>query len=293
MNKVGIFVHPRWASAGKLAARVREAVKDDIADIWEVSEFEDSTVPQRVPGTDLLICLGGDGTLLRAARSVIPHNVPILGVNMGRQGFLAELRAQDLLARLPDVLAGKCRVEERAMLQASVPSWSMTYHALNDVVVGRASVGRPVYVDVAIDGTRLAVHRCDALIVATATGSTAYSLSAGGPILHPDSRDTVLTPVSSHLATARPLVFPAETELTLTVSGEMAAMLSVDGQVDRTMTTGEAVTVGISPHVARFVRFSTPEEHYARLAERLDWLRIVRASDNPELFEIDRNQAAK
>jgi NAD+ kinase len=246
-----------------------------------------------MPGTDLLICLGGDGTLLRAARSVIPHEVPILGVNMGRLGFLAELRAPDLLERLPAVVAGKCRVEQRAMLQANVPSWGATYHALNDVVVGRASVGRPVYVDVAIDGTRLAVHRCDALIVATATGSTAYSLSAGGPILHPESRDVVLTPVSSHLATARPLVLPPEADLHLTVSAEMPAMLSVDGQVDRTMTTGESVGVSLSPYVARFVRFSTPEEQYARLADRLDWLRVVNASDNPELFDMDRAPAAK
>jgi NAD+ kinase len=293
MNKVGIFVHPRWASAARLAEKVIGAIKNDVSDVWEVSEFEDATVPERVPGTDLLICLGGDGTLLRAARSVIPHPVPILGVNMGRLGFLAELHASELLARLPDVMAGKSRIEERAMLLASVPSWGATYHALNDVVAGRASVGRPVYVDVAIDGTLLAVHRCDALIVATATGSTAYSLSAGGPILHPESRDIVLTPVSSHLATARPLVLPPEAELHLTVSGEMDAMLSVDGQVDRTMSSGESVGVTLSPHLARFVRFSTPEEQYARLAERLDWLRVVSASDNPELFEIDRVPAAK
>jgi NAD+ kinase len=293
MNKVGIFVHPRWSSAGRLAARVEAALKRDVSEVWQVSEFEDETVPQRMPGTDLLICLGGDGTLLRAARSVIPHEVPILGVNMGRLGFLAELRAGDLLDRLPDVLAGKCRIEQRAMLQASVTAWNATYHALNDVVVGRSSVGRPVYVDVAIDGTRLAVHRCDALIVATATGSTAYSLSAGGPILHPDSRDIVLTPVSSHLATARPLVLPPEAELHLTVSADMAAMLSVDGQVDRTMTSGESVSVVLSPYVGRFVRFSTPEEQYGRLAERLDWLRVVSASDNPELFDIDRAPAPK
>jgi NAD+ kinase len=246
-----------------------------------------------MPGTDLLICLGGDGTLLRAARSVIPHEVPILGVNMGRLGFLAEVRAPELLDRLRDVLAGKHRIEQRAMLQATVSSWAATYHALNDVVVGRSSVGRPVYVDVAIDGTRLAVHRCDALIVASATGSTAYSLSAGGPILHPESQDIVLTPVSSHLATARPLVLPPEAELHLTVSADMPAMLSVDGQVDRTMASGESVTVSLSLHAARFVRFSTPEEQFGRLAERLDWLRVVSASDNPELFEIDRETVPK
>jgi len=293
MNRVGIFVHPNWTSAARLATQLEGALKGEVAEVWQITEFDDATVPQRVPGTDLLICLGGDGTLLRAARSVIPHEVPILGVNMGRLGFLAELAAGDLLDRLPEVLAGGCRIEQRAMLDATVSTWAATYHALNDVVVGRSSVGRPVYVDVAIDGTRLAVHRCDALIVATATGSTAYSLSAGGPILHPESRDIVLTPVSSHLATARPLVLPPEAELHLTVSADMPAMLSVDGQVDRTMTSGDSVAISLSPFVARFVRFSTPEEQYARLAERLDWLRVVSASDNPELFEIDHTRAAK
>jgi NAD+ kinase len=159
--------------------------------------------------------------------------------------------------------------------------------------VGRASVGRPIYVDVSIDGTRLALHRCDALIVASATGSTAYSQSVGGPILYPESRDMVLTAVSSHLATARPLVLAPDVRLTLTVGAEKDAMLSVDGQVDRPLDSGESITTTISPQVARFVRFATPLEHYARLAERLDWLRVVRTSDNPELFDIDGFGTAK
>jgi NAD+ kinase len=173
------------------------------------------------------------------------------------------------------------------MLQARVPSSEETFYALNDVVVGRASLGRPVYVDVSIDGTRLAFHRCDAIIVSSATGSTAYSQSVGGPILYPESRDLVLTAVSSHLATARPLVLSPDTKLTLTVGADKDAMMSVDGQMDRPLATGESITVGISPQVARFARFSTPLEHYARLADRLDWLRIVRTSENPELFDMN------
>ena len=145
----------------------------------------------------------------------------------------------------------------------------------------------------AIDGTRLAVHRCDALIVATATGSTAYSLSAGGPILHPESPELVLTPVASHLGTARPLVLPPDANIDLTVSAEKEAMVSVDGQIDRTMASGDSVSVCRSPHIARFVRFSKPQEHYAVLAERLGWLRVLEASDNPELFEIDGIAAPK
>ena len=176
--------------------------------VWATSEWDDDALRSDMPGSDLLICLGGDGTVLRAARTVAPNPVPILGVNMGRLGFLAEVRPDELVERLPDVLAGRYRVEERAMLKASVPAWGITYDALNDVVVGRQTVSRPIYVDVRVDGSQLAIHRCDAMIVATATGSTAYSLSAGGPILHPESRDIVLTPVAPHIA-AVPAAGPA------------------------------------------------------------------------------------
>jgi NAD+ kinase len=223
--------------------------------------------------------------MLRAARVIVPHKIPVLGVNMGRLGFLAEVRPGEVMERIDDFLRNKYRVEQRAMLQAQVPSWGVTYHALNDVVVGRSNISRPVYVDVSVNGARLAVHRCDAMIVASATGSTAYSLSAGGPILHPESQDIVLTPVAPHLAASRPLVLPPDTVIDLLVSADKQVDVSIDGQEDRTLANGDVVTVCRSPHVARFVRFSDPHEYYARLAERLDWLRVLRASDHPELFE--------
>ena len=120
--------------------------------MWQTNDWDDVAIAAHIPGRDLLICLGGDGTVLHAARTVVPHPVPILGVNMGRLGFLTELRPDELLGRLPEVLAGGARVEERTMLQADIRSWGATYHALNDVVIGRASVGRPIYVDVSING---------------------------------------------------------------------------------------------------------------------------------------------
>jgi NAD+ kinase len=287
MNKVGIFVHSRSAAAGRLADDVCAFLLGKVDEVWHTSDWDDGAIAERIPGSDLLICLGGDGTVLRAARTVVPHPVRILGVNMGRLGFLAEVRPGELLERLPDVLDGRCRVEERTMLQVQIPSWSETYHALNDVVMGRAQVGRPIYVDVAIDGSRLAVHRCDAVIVASATGSTAYSLSAGGPILHPEARELILTPVAPHLAAARPLVLPQQVMIELTVRADKETIVSVDGQVDRALASGDSVSVCRSPHVARFVRFSEPQNYYSLLAERLDWLRVLRASDNPELFELD------
>ena len=287
MKKVGIFVHSRWSASLQLADRVESVLGAEGCAVWQTSDWDDTTVTEQTPGTDLLICLGGDGTVLRAARTVVPHPVPILGVNMGRLGFLTEVRPGELLDRLGDVLEGRCRIEERTMLQAQVPSWGATHHALNDVIVGRASVGRPLYVETAVDGVRLAIHRCDAVIVATATGSTAYSLSAGGPILHPESPELLLTPVAPHLGSARPVVLPRDTVIDLTVTADKEAVVSVDGQIDRALASGDTVTVCRSAHTARFVRFSKPQDYYAVLAEKLDWLRVLHASDNPELFEFD------
>lgn len=293
MKKVGIFVHSRWSAAAHLAEEVTGYLKaNGVGEVWSTTDWDDGGLAADMPGTDLLVCMGGDGTVLRAARSVIPNPVPILGVNMGRLGFLAEVRPGALMDALPDVLQGKYRLEERSMLQAQIPSLGAVYHALNDVVVGRQTVARPIYVEVSVDGSRLAIHRCDALIVATATGSTAYSLSAGGPILHPESRDIVLNAVSPHLAAARPLVLPPDSVIDLMVTADKDAIVSIDGQVDLELNSGDTVTACRSSHTARFVRFSKPEEYYGLLAERLDWLRVLRA-DNPELFELDGVPSAK
>src|SRR6266508_3142051 len=276
MNKAGVFVHSRWSAADRLADRVRDLLRDRGCDVWLTSDWDDSAVGENIPGTDLLVCLGGDGTMLRAARVIVPHPVPILGVNMGRLGFLTEVNPGDLVDRLSDFLEGRCRIEERTMLQAQVPSWGATHHALNDVVVGRASIGRPLYVEVSIDGVRLAIHRCDAVIAATATGSTAYSLSAGGPILHPESRELLLTPVAPHLGSARPLVLAPDAVIDLTVTADQDALAS-----------GDSVSVCRSAHTARFVRFSKPQDYYGVLAEKLDWLRVLHASEHPELFDLN------
>jgi NAD+ kinase len=288
VNKVGIFVHSQWAAAVALAEEVGAHLKAaGVDEVWTASDWDGAADMSNVTGTDLLICLGGDGTMLRAARTVVPNPVPILGVNMGRLGFLAEVSPRELIESLPRVLASDYRLEKRTMLQAHLANIAQTYHALNDVVVGRRTVSRPIYVEVVVDGSRLAIHRCDALIVASATGSTAYSLSAGGPILHPESEDIVLTPVSPHMAAARPLVLPPHSAVDLTVSADNEAVVSVDGQVDRDLVNGDTVTVCRSPHVARFVRFSDAREYYENLAERLDWLRILRVSENPELFDMN------
>ncbi len=291
MRKVGIFIAPRWSGAQKLLESLRAALGKEVDEVWQTSNWDDHAAQEKIEGTDLIVCLGGDGSMLWAARAVVPHAVPILGVNMGRLGFLAEIGPKELMVSLPKVLKGEGRVEERAMLQARVPAWGQTFQALNDVVVGRSIAGRPVYLDVSVDGRRLALYRSDAVIVATATGSTGYSLSAGGPILHPETRDIVLTPVAPHLAPGRPLVLPQDAVVDLVVSTAEGATVSIDGQVNRELASGDTVSICRSPHVARFLRLSEPSDYYRILAERLEWLRGINPAEFPELFEQGGGEA--
>jgi NAD+ kinase len=291
VRKVGIFIAPRWRGSKKLLESLHAALAKEVDEVWQTSNLDDHAAQGKIEGTDLIVCLGGDGSMLWAGRAVVPHAVPILGVNMGRLGFLAEIGPTELMDRLPRVLKGEGRVEERAMLQARVPAWGQTFQALNDVVVGRSIAGRPVYLDVSVDNHRLALYRSDALIVATATGSTGYSLSARGPILHPESRSMVLTPVAPHLAPARALVLPRDAIVDLVVSTEEGATVSIDGQVNRELGSGDAVSVCRSPHVARFLRLSEPSHYYRLLAERLEWLRGMNPAEFPELFEEGGGEA--
>ena len=288
MKKVGVFIAARWSGAKELLDSLRGALSEQVDEVWQTSSWDHSAAMEKIEGTDLIICLGGDGSMLWAARAIVPHAVPILGVNMGRLGFLAEIGPKELMELLPRVLAGGGRVEERAMLQAQVRAWGQTFQALNDVVVGRSTAGRPVYLDASVDGRRLAVYRCDAVVVATATGSTGYSLSAGGPILHPESRHIVLTPVAPHLVPGRPMVLPEDAVIDLVVSMEEGATVAIDGQVNRSLESGDSVSVCRSPYVARFLRLSDPADYYGVLAERLEWLKGINASEYPETFEEKR-----
>jgi NAD+ kinase len=285
VKKVGVFIAARWRGATELIDSLRAALAERVEEVWHTSSWDDAAAQEKIEGTDLIICLGGDGSMLWAARAVVPHAVPILGVNMGRLGFLAEIGPREMMDRLPQVLENGGRVEERAMLQAQVPAWGQTFQALNDIVVGRSLAGRPVYLDVSVDGRRLAVYRCDAVIVATATGSTGYSLSAGGPILHPESRDIVLTAVAPHLTPGRALVLPGDAVVDLVVSTEEGAAVSIDGQVNRALESGSSVSVCRSPHVARFLRLSEAPDYYRILAERLQWLTGINPADHRDLFE--------
>ena len=272
---VGVYYHPRLDEARISADELAKKLNKRGIDVWTSMPWEPERSTEHLPRTDLLICLGGDGTILRAARASAGHDCLILGVDLGRQAFLTELLPEQVDDHLPALLDGDFVVEDRAMLQArpisvegEAPS---TLTALNDVMIGRGSLGQPAYVAVWVGGDLVGVVRADAVVVASATGSTGYSLSAGGPILHPQARSVVLTPVAPHLAQAAPMVLPGDAVIDLRLGREHPGSLSVDGQRPFPLKPGGGVQVRRSESLARLVRFGE-RPFFAQLGKRLAWL---------------------
>jgi NAD+ kinase len=286
MNKIGCCYHPKLAgNAGeRLAHELLEIAGRRVEATWLAPAWDEEAMRAELPDTDLLLCVGGDGTVLRAARAVVPHQTLLLGVNMGRLGFLTEFDANEARDRLPEVLDGAGRVEQRAMLHAEIETPNgggappdLAHHdALNDVVIGRATLGRTVQIAVSVDGTSLAEYRADGVIIATATGSTAYSLSVGGPVLPTESREILLTPLAPHFAPRNSIVLPPESVVEIEIAGGQEAALSIDGEPDLLLAVGERMRVAQGPHIARFLRLSTPSRFYERIAHRLSWVREAR-----------------
>jgi NAD+ kinase len=231
---------------------------------------------QRVPKTDLVITAGGDGTILRAVKVTAPFGIPMVGINMGRLGFMTELRVDDALERLPVYLDGGCRVDEHNMVQARLFKRSNgsrevlgPFPALNDVVVGRGSVSRVVTIRTNIDGADVASLRADGIILSTATGSTGYSLAVGGPILDPLSASLVLKPIAAHVGLSAALVLSPAAKVKLYLEGTQEAILSVDGFVDLPLDPGDWIEVEQSTLKTKFLRANPVNHFYATITRRL------------------------
>jgi NAD+ kinase len=226
---------------------------------------------------DAVIAFGGDGTLLEAA-GVIAHvgsDAPILGVNLGRLGFLTEIDRSELTATLEDLIAGRGRIETRLMLEGRVESVAgapTERLALNDIVVTRSALSRMTEMDITVDGQFVSEVKADGLIVATATGSTAYNLSAGGPIVHPSVDAIVLTPIAPHTLTHRPLVLPASVAITLrpTIDAQAEVIVTFDGQYGVRLSPGDLVHVRRAARPLRLLRTSS-RTYFAMLREKLKW----------------------
>ncbi len=233
----------------------------------------------RLATADVLVCVGGDGTVLHASEFAAQTGTAIFGVRMGRLGFLTEAVEADAETAFAEVLRGNARIEVHSMVQARIGE-DEPMHALNDVVIGRAVLGKTISVGASIEGVLVAEYRADAVVVATATGSTGYSLSVGGPILHPSSDDMILVAVAPHLTRANPLVLQGNARLRLFVERGDDALLTADGLHQRPISTGMVVEVSRSERTARFVRLGGPERFYDNIAKRLGWLRVDHALGN-------------
>lgn len=271
MKRVGILYHPRVDAAEALACDLAAALPALGAEAWVASAWEEDQVRALAQGTDLALSVGGDGTILRSARAVAPLGIPLLGVNLGRLGFLTELSPFEAQKKLPELIDGAGWIEERAMLKAELlpHGRSPAVHALNDVVLARGALSRAVYVQAFVDGERLATYKGDGVIVATATGSTGYSLAVGGPIIYPEARDVLLTPIAAHLTFSNSIILPETIVLRFRVMTDHQAMMSIDGQIEMELKDGDEIKVERSPHLTRFLRVRDRHYFFATLTERL------------------------
>jgi len=243
-----------------------------------INETSDNLVEQ-ISNCDLLICVGGDGTVLHASAYASSLKKPVLGVRMGRLGFLSELTSQEALTGLQQVINGSSRLESRSIVKAQLDEESEIF-ALNDVVIGRSTLGRTVAVGVMIDGVLVAEYRADAVILSTATGSTGYSLSGGGPILFPTSKDMIVMPVAPHLTRSNALVIPSNSNVDFYVERGYAAVLAVDGLYEYPLKSGSKVKVSSANRYVDFVRLGDESQFYSNLADRLGWLRVDHAQND-------------
>jgi NAD+ kinase len=224
---------------------------------------------------DLVLVLGGDGTLLAMADRIAAaeRDIPILGVNFGSLGFLTEITRPELFTSLDAVIGGEATHDARMMLQAVVADDQRTFIALNDVVFTRTALSRMVDVSVWVGDQFLTTVKADGLIVASPTGSTAYNLSAGGPIVHPAMDALVITPIAPHALTNRPIVIPAERDVRVVATGTNAGdeiYVTFDGQTGFPLGPGRAVTISRAPRPLRLVRASN-RSYFEVLREKLRW----------------------
>jgi NAD+ kinase len=273
-RRIAIGTHPRLAEADDLGEEILAHLRS-LGLTASCASLYDTDLRRAVQSRsfDLLVALGGDGTMLRAGHLCGPSEVPILGVNLGRFGFLTEVSREGWRSAMEHVLAGEYWLERRMMLRAEHLRGGQTHgtwDVLNECVVGRGEVVRPVRLTAEIDGRYLTTYVADALIVATPTGSTAYALAVGGPILPPELRNILIVAVAPHLSVDRALVLHEGSRVRVTVHTDHQAALSADGQTPVRLEDGDQVDVRASEHTVLFARVQDPGYFYANLTSRMN-----------------------
>ena len=264
---IGIVHHGMLPEARALARALERRYGGGRA--WVATHDTRSDRLDRLAETELIVTIGGDGTILRGVHIAAPRGIPVLGVNMGRVGFMSEVDADDALDGLGWYLDGNARVEERAMLRAEITGHKAPFDALNDVVVGRGEVLRVIEVETRVDGVLLAVYRGDGVVVSTATGSTGYTLALGAPVMDPASDDMLLKPIATHMSQFGGVVVGANSVLEFKLISDDPAVLSADGFQNAGLRDGQSARIALSPHRARFLRRHPPAHFWETLSRRL------------------------
>lgn len=273
-KNIGIIYHPLNNAAHKKALELEAFIKKHGLNVCACSAWKTDKLKEVAPSVDLLITTGGDGTILRVAQASIGTKIPIVSVNLGKVGFMTEIPAGSALELLPRILQGDCRIDERSVLEVSVSTdednnHAESYHALNDVVVSRGNIARVINVEALINDVHFSTHKGDGVIASTATGSTGYSMAAGGPIVHPESSDIILTPIVPHLTMHHSILMPSDAVVTLKLHTTHQAALCIDGHIHRELANGDIIKIKISKYKIRFLRLTSKDEFFSSLESRL------------------------
>lgn len=249
------------------------SIEQATADNCGITNFDRITMADVCKQADLVIVVGGDGTMLSVARALVGSNIPLIGVNKGRLGFLTDLTSESMFEGVSNILAGNFSAEKRMLLQAEVHANGLevqSFIALNDVVVGKSNLGRLIDLEVHINGAYVNRQRSDGLIVSTPTGTTAYSLSAGGPILDPSLNVMTLVPICPHTLSNRPIAISALSEVVISVVGVSECSVHFDGQAALPLNQGDKVVVRTAQESVTLLH-PKGHNHYATLREKLGW----------------------
>ena len=257
VTRIGFAYNPTSEDALELRERAAGWCRMHGVEQWAAPAGETADKLDELRRTDALVVLGGDGTFLRAAQSIAAVDVPIIGINLGKVGFLSMAEANELEALLEKLKAGSFVIRERMALTGQILQAGRTpdgtFTALNDIVVARGSLARVVRLDVSIDESHLATFVADGLVVASPTGSTGYSFSAGGPIVEPYSRNLVVTPIAGYLSAIRSIVVSPRQVVRARVTDAHEALVSIDGREDRRIAVGDVVEVRAMERPMRFI----------------------------------------
>jgi len=282
ISKVGIIANVAKENALHHACKLRSWLEGHGIPVYmhrelaeRLGEKEGYEIEALARLSDLLAVMGGDGTILRTARGARATSVPILGINLGQFGYLAEVNLSEMFDTFSSILAGRFQIEKRMMLEVYyptvIPEKREKWYILNDAVINRGNLSRIVEIETSVDGAYLTTFKADGLIISTPTGSTAYSLSAGGPIVHPQLDSIILNPICPHTLTNRPILLPASVKLTITLwSKEKGATLTLDGQVPVHLNSGDKIEIVRSPFVTNLV-ISPHRSYFEILRTKLGW----------------------